>query len=131
MRIRLLSPMYSGLFLAYFTRFSNRPIVTSSFQDELKLAGVMSTFKKNDPLGKERYRPISLLSHMLKIFEKIFFNQINENIQPYFLEKQPSIGVLTKRSTREKSHSKNHTLAWVFSRKFDAYFQNTFLLEQI
>ena len=41
-------------------------------------------FKKDDPLDKENYRPISLLSHTSKIFENIIFNQINDYIEPYF-----------------------------------------------
>ena len=59
-------------------------ITTSSFPDELKLAEVISAFKKDDPLDKENYRPISLLSHTSKIYEKILFNQINDYIEPYF-----------------------------------------------
>ena len=47
-------------------------ITTSSFPDELKLA-VISAFKKDDPLDKENYRPISLLSHTSKIYEKNTF----------------------------------------------------------
>ena len=44
----------------------------------------MSAFKKDDPLVKENYRPISLLSHTSKIYKKTFFNQINDYIEPYF-----------------------------------------------
>ena len=44
----------------------------------------MSAFKKDDPLDKEKYPPISLLSHTSKIFEKMVFRQINEYIELYF-----------------------------------------------
>ena len=44
----------------------------------------MSAFKKDDPLDKENYGPISLLSHTSKIYEKILFNQISDYIEPYF-----------------------------------------------
>ena len=44
----------------------------------------MSAFKKDDPLDKEKYPPISLLSHTSKIFEKMVFRQINEYKELYF-----------------------------------------------
>ena len=75
---------FSGSFLPYLTGVINHSITTSSFPDELKLAEVISAFKKDDPLDKENYRPISLLSHTSKIYEKILFNQINDYIEPYF-----------------------------------------------
>ena len=64
----------------------NPSIATSSFPDEFKLAEVVSAFKKDGPLDKENYHPISLISHTSKIFEKILFNQINDYIEPYFSE---------------------------------------------
>ena len=64
----------------------NPSIATSSFPDEFKLAEVVSVFKKDGPLDKENYHPISLISHTSKIFEKILFNQINDYIEPYFSE---------------------------------------------
>ena len=64
--------MCSGSFLPYLTGIINHSIATPSFPDELKLAEVMSAFKKDDPLVKENYRPISLLSHTSKIYKKHF-----------------------------------------------------------
>ena len=48
--------------------------------------------KKADPFDKINYRPVSLLSHMSKVSERIDFNQINE-----YIRKQLSSGVLRKR----------------------------------
>ena len=45
--------------------------------DELKLAEVNPIFKKNDDLGKENYRPVSILSHESKVFERIMHMQID------------------------------------------------------
>ena len=74
--------MFRGSFLRYLTGVINHSITTSSFSDELKLAEVISAFKKDDPLHKENYCPISLLSHTSKRYEKILFNQINDYIEP-------------------------------------------------
>ena len=57
---------FSGSFLPYFTGVINHSITTSSFPDDLKLVEVISAFKKDDPLDKENYRRISLLSHTSK-----------------------------------------------------------------
>ena len=32
-------------------------------------------------MNKENYRPISILSHMFKVFERIFYNQLNDFIK--------------------------------------------------
>ena len=49
----------------------------SLFPNELKLADVWTVFKKDDDLNKEKYRPVSILSHMSKVFERIFYKQID------------------------------------------------------
>ena len=64
--------MFSGSFFTIFDRSHYHSIATSAFSDELKLAEVMSAFKKYDLLDKENCRPISLLSHTLKKYEKYF-----------------------------------------------------------
>ena len=47
------------------------------FPNELKLADVSPVFKKDDDLTKENYRPVSILSYMSKVFERIFYKQID------------------------------------------------------
>ena len=55
--------MFSGSFLPHLTEVINKFITYCSFPDELKLAEVMSAFKKDDSFDKENYRPITLLTH--------------------------------------------------------------------
>ena len=76
--------IFSGSFLQYLTGVTNHSIATFFFPDELKLAVVMSVFKTYDPLDKENYRSVSLLSHTSKPYEKIPFNQIIDYIEHYF-----------------------------------------------
>ena len=41
-------------------------------------------FKKANPFDKVNYRPVSLLSHVSKVYERIIFNQISTYFEPYF-----------------------------------------------
>ena len=54
----------------------NKCIDTCTFPNALKLADVVSIFKKNDMLNKMNYRPISILSCISKIFEKLLISQL-------------------------------------------------------
>ena len=51
--------------------------VESTFPEELEHSEVIPVYKKLDPLKKENYRPVSLLPHVSKVFEKIIYQQIN------------------------------------------------------
>ena len=68
----------------------------------LRLFEVTSVFKKQDCMNKENYRPISILSHMSKMFERILYNQVNN-----FMKDKLS-NILTGFS---KGHSAQHSLA--------------------
>ena len=48
-----------------------------TFPEELKHSEVIPVYKKLDPLKKENYRPVSLLPHVSKVFERIIYQQIN------------------------------------------------------
>ena len=45
---------------------------------ELKIADTVPTFKKEDQNDKTNYRPISILLLISKIFEKGFYQQIED-----------------------------------------------------
>ena len=51
-------------------------IDTCTFPSALKLADVVPIFKKNDMLNNMNYRPISILSCISKIFEKLLILQL-------------------------------------------------------
>ena len=55
----------------------NKCIDTCTFPNALKLADVVPILKKNDMLNKMNYRPISILSCISKIFEKLLILQLN------------------------------------------------------
>ena len=54
----------------------NEVLRTGNFPDKLKLADITPVFKKNNPLEKENYRPVSVLPVVSKIFERIMQKQV-------------------------------------------------------
>ena len=58
----------------------NDLIEKSDFPQNLKLADITPVYKKNDPLDKTNYRPISVLPVVSKTFERIMQKQINDFI---------------------------------------------------
>ena len=63
--------------LPFITKIMNVSFENGHFPDELKLAEVSPIFKKNNDLDKENYRSASILSHVLKVFERIMYMQID------------------------------------------------------
>ena len=61
----------------FITNRINLSIEKACFPEELKLAEVSPIFKKKDDLDKESYRPVSVLPHVPKVFERIMYHQIN------------------------------------------------------
>ena len=59
--------------LPFITKIINVSFENGRFSDELKLAEVSPIFRKNDDLDKENYRPVSILSHVSKAFERIMY----------------------------------------------------------
>ena len=69
------------IYLPYLTKSINYTNNEGKFPAELKHSEVMPLFKKKDPLKKRNYKPVSLLPHSLKVFERIIYKQINVNIE--------------------------------------------------
>ena len=59
----------------------NDSFQTGNFPNDLKLAEVAPLYKQKDPLSMENYRPVSVLSHVSKNFEKIVYEQINSYME--------------------------------------------------
>ena len=55
----------------------NHSFYYSQFPNNLKLADITPTHKKGAKTEKSNYRPISILSSMSKIFERLLFYQVN------------------------------------------------------
>ena len=58
-------------YLPIFTDIINSSIRNGAFPEELKLAEATPLFKKADPFDKVNYRPVTVLSHFSKVYERI------------------------------------------------------------
>ena len=67
---------YVDAYLPKPTILINYSFPHNSFPQKLKLFEVIPLCKKLDPLQKENYRPVSLLLHTSKVFERIIHKQI-------------------------------------------------------
>ena len=97
--IRVLK-QFCEIYLPILTKIINTSLIQGKFPEALKIAEVTPIFKKSDCLNKENYRPISILSSVSKVFEKIMYAQINK-----FMENKFSKCLTGFR----KGHSTQHT----------------------
>ena len=56
----------------------NLSIIQGSVPDDLKSARVVPLFKKNDKTEVGNYRPVSILSVISKVLEKVILDQVQE-----------------------------------------------------
>ena len=64
----------------------NDMLPTGNFPDNMKIADIIPVFKKKDPLKKEKenHRPVSVLSAISKIIEKLMQKQIVGYMEKFF-----------------------------------------------
>ena len=67
---------YSSILSPHLTACFNAAIINGYFPDDLKLGDISPTFKKDDKTDKSNFRPISILSPISKIFERLLCNQL-------------------------------------------------------
>ena len=56
----------------------NYCIANGEFPDELKHAYVIAVHKKNEKCNKTNYRPVSILTNISKIYEKLLYDQLSK-----------------------------------------------------
>ena len=77
----------------------NQSLITGIFPEKLKIAKVIPLFKKDDKAKTDNYRPISLLSSISKIFEKVVYNQLYRYFTQNKLFYDSQYGFRAKHST--------------------------------
>ena len=53
------------------------------FPSSLKLGNITPIFKKDDPLDKSNYRPVSILPLLSKVYEGIIYNQLSQHSEEF------------------------------------------------
>ena len=66
------------IYVPIMTQIINMSIDNNCYPDDLKLTEVGPVVKKKDDLGKENHRPVNVLSHVSKVFERIMDQQIED-----------------------------------------------------
>ena len=56
----------------------NQTLNTGILSDKLKIAKINPTYKKDDKIQFNNYRPVSLLPAISNIFERVIYNQLYE-----------------------------------------------------
>ena len=65
------------VYLLFLTKAINHAITENTFPEQLKKSEIIPLYKKEDSLKKENYKPVSILPHVPKNFERIIYKQIN------------------------------------------------------
>ena len=68
--------MNSDILLNLIYKHFNYCIDKGKFSNDLKHADIVPVYKKNNKCEKENYRPVSILSNLSKIYEKLMYNQL-------------------------------------------------------
>ena len=87
----IISPFLSNIFYSC--------IQQEEFSNSLKIAVVVSLFKKGNFNLLTNYRPISIFSQISKIFEKLIYNRINDYLEKYHVISDKQFGFKQNSST--------------------------------
>ena len=83
----------------HLTFLFNEFLKNKTYPCKLKKAIVTPIYKKEDPELPDNYRPISKTGALLKVFEKLLYKQINENLISQKLLSKTQFGFRTSYST--------------------------------
>ena len=82
------------------TSIINMSFATGIYPDQLKTAKVIPIFKKGDKLLVSNYRPISLLSNINKIFEKLVYSRLYSFLELHNCIYELQFGFRARHSTQ-------------------------------
>ena len=76
-------------------------LIKGVFPDSLNIPSITPAHKEDEPTVKENYRPVSVLSLLSKVFERLIYDQLSEYLEKYFN---------TLLCSFRKAHSTQHAL---------------------
>ena len=91
--------MISNIVCTPLSKIFNISVLTGTHPEKLKLVNVIPVFKKGSRLLVSNYRPISLLSNLNKVFEKIVYKRIYSFIEDNECLYSLQFGFRSKHST--------------------------------
>ena len=86
-------------YLPYLTASTNYSLKENTSPEDFKHSEVIVLYKKLGRLKEENYRPVSLLPHASKVFEKIIYKQKN-----CYMEDKLSKGLTSFRKSCNHNH---------------------------
>ena len=81
------------------TLIINQSLITGIFPDQLKIAKVVPLYKKDNHCTMGNYRPVSLLTSISKIFEKVAHKQLSKYFEIHKLFYDSQYGFRERHST--------------------------------
>ena len=78
------------IFAGFIAKDFNNCVDKGVFPDDLKHADVTPIHKKKDKSDKTNYRPVSILSNISKIYEKLIYNQLYDYFDDILSRKKQS-----------------------------------------
>ena len=79
---------YSEIFSYILRHNLNNSLFSKAFSNSLKKAGITPVFKKDEKVLKNKYRPVSILPSVSKIYKRCIYEQINDYFHPLFSKLQ-------------------------------------------
>ena len=72
-----------GFTYQILTDHINHAINKGVFPDSSKIANITPIHKKDKPIDKENYRPVSVLHLLSKVFERLLYDQLSDYLEKY------------------------------------------------
>ena len=107
----------SNMIVPILCEIFNLSIKTGEYPDPLKIAKVIPIFKKGDPSLASNYRPISVLSCINKMYEKILFRRLYNFLEKYNILYEFQFGF-------RQGHSTEHALVEIVDKMKQAIDNN-------
>ena len=110
---------FSGALIDPLVSIINMSLSEGIFPNLLKEAHVCPTYKKGEVTKYENYRPISLLSNISKLFERVMYNRLEEFLKSSEVFYKYQFGF-------RKHYSTNHALISIVEKIRDALDKNMY-----